>query len=594
MRRKKMSRSLAIKFFVMIALICFMLSIESPHLDAVEQKQESPSLLVIYSAKDGEINEHQRLLDMLLGHFSENIQFTSSNEITKSDLESKDYLFYYGEKKEVLPDLSKELINNFTGPVVAFGFNVEQLERFSFFETNSDKVVVNQAYITNDSTKSLEFIPQYIHDIEIVETENTEEVITATKKGNNFPLVVRHQEDFYFANHLLTDSFSILFAEGLHFVFERGGITFEENIQGYIRLEDIHPLVDPEPLMEIANILKEKQIPYMIAVIPIYTNPETGKQYRMSDSPKLLKVLKYMQDNGGSIILHGYTHQFRLSETGEGFEFWDVEHDMPVYHEPDSEVIIKTEEDFASKQAYEKYVAQQKAFEREYIEERVVKGIHELTNYGLYPLAFEAPHYTMSQNGYQVLSDYFSTYVGQLQISDEDWETMTSVPYISKPTILHGMELLPETIGYVDPNNLQAISQMMEKAEQNQFVRDGLVAGFYHPYLGVKRFNKLLENLEAYPHINWIDLKERDPHVQTTYAEIYTIEGEIVAEVNYIGMVRSSFEYITYHVNKVLTFILWCMAAIGIFAVISFIGHTIYSMLRKPKLSHSKKEEVYH
>src|SRR5690606_33332976 len=138
--------------------------------------------------------------------------------------------------------------------------------------------------------------------IEIVETEKTEEVITATKKGNNFPLVVRHQEDFYFANHLLTDPFSILFAEGLHFVFERGGLTFEENIQGYIRLEDIHPLVDPEPLMEIANILKEKKIPYMIAVIPIYTNPETGKQYGMSDSPKLLKVLKYMQDNGGSII----------------------------------------------------------------------------------------------------------------------------------------------------------------------------------------------------------------------------------------------------------------------------------------------------
>ena len=30
----------------------------------------------------------------------------------------------------------------------------------------------------------------------------------------------------------------------------------------------------------------------MLAVIPVYTNPETGKQYHFGDSPKLLKVLK--------------------------------------------------------------------------------------------------------------------------------------------------------------------------------------------------------------------------------------------------------------------------------------------------------------
>ena len=31
-----------------------------------------------------------------------------------------------------------------------------------------------------------------------------------------------------------------------------------------------------------------------------------------------------MQDDGAAIIMHGYTHQFYDSETGEGFEFWDV------------------------------------------------------------------------------------------------------------------------------------------------------------------------------------------------------------------------------------------------------------------------------
>lgn len=37
-----------------------------------------------------------------------------------------------------------------------------------------------------------------------------------------------------------------------------------------------------------------------------------------------------MQDDGAAIIMHGYTHQFYDSETGEGFEFWDVKTDQPI------------------------------------------------------------------------------------------------------------------------------------------------------------------------------------------------------------------------------------------------------------------------
>ena len=67
---------------------------------------------------------------------------------------------------------------------------------------------------------------------------------------------------------------------------------------GYIRLEDVHPLVDPEPVREIAKILKEKNIPYMVAVIPIYTDPESGEKHTFADSPELLKTLKEMQKDG--------------------------------------------------------------------------------------------------------------------------------------------------------------------------------------------------------------------------------------------------------------------------------------------------------
>ena len=88
-------------------------------------------------------------------------------------------------------------------------------------------------------------------------------------------------------------------------------------------------------------------------------------------------------------------------------------------------------------------------YEKEYIETKITSGIHELVKYGLYPLAFEAPHYTMSQNGYKILSEHFSTYVGQVQLSDKDWEIMDTALYSTSPTFFNGMQLLPETMGYV-------------------------------------------------------------------------------------------------------------------------------------------------
>src|SRR5699024_3537967 len=103
-----------------------------------EESKEEPELLLIYSAKDGEINEKQRILDNLLTHFSANIQIISSDEVKAADLTNVEYLFYYGEVKEKLPKETIQLINEFPGSVTIFGQNVEQFERFSFLEMGEE------------------------------------------------------------------------------------------------------------------------------------------------------------------------------------------------------------------------------------------------------------------------------------------------------------------------------------------------------------------------------------------------------------------------------------------------------------------------
>lgn len=559
----------------MVLVTFFLIGGWPTHVAAVSMESEqAPNLLVVYSSENGEVDEHQRLLDMLLGHFSDKITFKASTEVKEKDVAQADYLFYYGQQREALPGTLVELITKYDGVLVALGHNAEQLgDRFSFIEWTVDPAIIDRITVKDDQDKQLTFIPQYLLKINVIDEQQTETLFIGKKDGEEHPLFVRNRTNFYFASTLLKPPFTIAFAEMLHEVFTEKPLFGSETNLGYIRLEDIHPLVDPDHLMKIAHILAEKKIPYMIAVIPVYTNPVTQKQSHFSDSPKLLKALKFMQDNGGSIVLHGYTHQFRLSETGEGFEFWDVEHNMPIYHDQNDEVIVKTRDDFTSDYSYEQYIRSQKEIERAYIVERITKGVQELANYGLYPLAFEAPHYTMSQNGYKVLSDYFSTYVGQLQLSDEDWEIMSTAPYVTMPTFLHGMKLLPETLGFIQPESPKAIETMIDNARNYQFVRDGMVAGFYHPYLGVDLFIELLKELEKIPNVTWIDLKEMNNRVQTDYVDIKSENGEIIVDINRTGLFMSSFDYVSYHLHRIVFVILWMIAAIGSLAVITFFIH---------------------
>lgn len=393
--------------------------------------------------------------------------------------------------------------------------------------------------------------------------------------------MVKKENQYYYAVNTISSKKSILFGEVLHDIFN---VHHDTKHPAYIRLEDVHPLVDPNNLKQIGEILKEKNIPYMVAVIPVYTNPETGEKHHFSNSPKLLKVLKEMQRNGGSIVLHGYTHQFRDSETGEGFEFWDVEHNTPIYALPNEPFTLLKESNFDTKAEYESYIDNLKQFERDYIETKLTRGIQELVTYGLYPLAFEAPHYTMSQNGYTVVSEYFSTYVGHIQISDRDWKVMDTTPYITSPSFLNGMQLLPETLGYVKPDDSEAVQNMMKEAKRFQLTKDGMLAAFYHPYLGVEGFKELIEEMERLPNISWIDLKQMDLWVKADNVEIYTENGEIKADIDHIGLLLSSLDFPLYHINKIVEMIVWGMVYMGGLAIIAFIAFTIFLTSRKTKM----------
>ncbi|MFB6365363.1 DUF2334 domain-containing protein [Paenibacillus elgii] len=529
---------------------------------SAKEADEARKILVVYTTEDGTLSESVRNLDLLLGHFTRNVVFKSDEAVESDDLRDISHLVYYGAVPKSLPQQAVQLMGAYRGPVLAVGDNVGQLgERFSFV-SGEQKVEIHK--VSKQDSSSYDLL-EHTYPIAQIALRQGEAILQGWKGDQAFPLLAVDRNSFYFSAVNLDVPFLYYLGEGLYSFFR------EQPAAGrpaYIRLEDVHPQSDPELLKAAGEVLEEKGIPYMIALIPVYTNPVTHEQQRLKDMPKLVEVLRELQKRGASIVLHGYTHQYRQSETGEGFEFWDVENNAPIMDEPDREVTVRHRHDFPSKEAYESYVEKNRQFNESYTRHRLESGIKELTELGLYPFGFEAPHYTMSQEGYRVAAEYFQYVLGQVQLGDRDWQRMSTAPYVTAPAFLHGMTLLPETIGYYDAVSSSTAADTARKVRQMQFVSGGVIGMFYHPYLGADRLNEFLAAVESVPGLEWIDLKrlehkpsERFQAVDRTNTPlVMTAVTRPLPELGDMGVSQK---------------ILWGIAAVVALTVIAFLIYTL-------------------
>lgn len=474
------------------------------------------NVLVVYTNSQEQIDENVRNLDVLLGHFTTKINFISDKQVREEDIKGVTHLFYYGiSQQKVNPNFIK-LINHYDGTLIVIGHNVKQFEnRFSFMEAQ-DQIWVNSVSLYDQQEK--EFLEQRLPIYQISGNKEDVKVLLNAWKGDNaFPLFIQYGNTYYYASESLFNKFGTYFGESLYQVFN---IQTERKHLAYLRLEDVHPLSDPKFLREIGEYLWQKKIPYLIAVIPVYVDATNKQPIHLKDKPEIVDALTYMQNHGGSILLHGYTHKYKNNETGEGFEFWDVENDRPIFGLEGKNTALKQRHDFNSMQEYQDYLQSLYNFEENYIRDRIEKGIRELVDIGLYPLGFEPPHYTISLEGYKIVSQYFNGFFGQVQLSNSTWKIMGSSPYLTKPKMLNGMLLYPETIGYYDPNSLTPYQDIHEKLQLIKNTRNGMIGFFYHPFLGLTNLKPVIEDLEKVPNLEWIDIKQHKLKVTAPYLEM--------------------------------------------------------------------------
>ncbi len=256
-----------------------------------------------------------------------------------------------------------------------------------------------------------------------------------------------------------------------------------------VRLEDVGPTADPVKLREVIDYLYGQHVPFSVGVYPVHQGPGGDARIRLSERPELVAALAYATSHGGSLVMHGYTHQSEKrinpidGESGQDAEFY-------LSGLNSEQAIIPLGPVPGDSQAWAL--------------NRIDQGLAEFARAGLpRPSTYEFPHYMASPNGYLAAGRRFTRryeralyFPGLLSgrpvvDSQRSWQLF---PYAVRD--VYGAVVVPENLDYVTSDG-GSVPAMLAAARSNLVVRDGVASFFYHPFLGVGELPKVVDGIRA-------------------------------------------------------------------------------------------------
>jgi uncharacterized protein YdaL len=342
-----------------------------------------------------------------------------------------------------------------------------------------------------------------IMNLQITDPTKVTTVATAVRPdGTTFPWAVRSGNFTYVGEipyaYITSDDRYLAFSDML---FDVLGSTATEKHRGLVRIEDVGPDSDPTELKAIADYLSAQKVPFSVAVYPRYRDPKgannggKAQDYTLLSKPKVVAALKYMMARGGTLIMHGYTHQYGTvpnpydGVSANDFEFYSAHIDA------------------ADNVVYDGPVPGDSAA---WATGRMVSGELVFAAAGLgTPKTFEFPHYAASAVDYAAANTLYAQrydrglyFPGVLTGTKPDYTKQFGqfFPYTVRD--VYGTVVVPENIGNVEPepfNNHppRLPADLLASSNRNLVVRDGVASFFYHPYLGTSHLQTLVTGIKA-------------------------------------------------------------------------------------------------
>ncbi len=472
-------------------------------------------VLIVYEGKDSPSNPARGdglQLFQLLGHFDLQKSIVAADDYKIGESSKFDYLFFTGFSNDCTPpDKFLDDAFNFKGTLIWLGNGIIAMnshhnleDKYGFIPERLDSTTGYESVVTTNRNFKFTKGDHYLTIISISDRSKAEVLANAVAPDHVISPYAIHSGNLYlfgdspFSYMGPTDRY-LFFAEKLHDILhqEHGEIH-----PALIRIEDVHPLEDPDNIRKISDLLYSEGVPFLIAVVPFYVDPSNNERVSLSDKPDMVDALRYAEAHGATIVMHGDTHQYH-GVTASDFEFWDEAGNRPI------------RDDNAA-----------------YVQQKLETGIEELMRNGVYPLAWETPHYGASEIDYAAIAKVFSTTIEQ-RIVMNDLDYSQFFPYVINQD-MYGEKIIPENLGYVplgtSKEEEQGVQDILTAAKANLYVRDGYATAFIHPFMPLKLLKEIVDGVRDLGY-TYIDLKDSSNLVKLPDRAIVSGKASIACSI---------------------------------------------------------------
>lgn len=488
-------------------------------------------------------NEYSILLRNLLGHFPEYRQVSAAIEdYRKGQLDECEASFYIGSwfenaipqaflddfattRRNVAwlgysiwklgPEKMRALLGHEYSHLTTLDWNQRDAQgRPTFFKTIHYKGEQFRKY--GEFSKQDPKVFHAAWEMSALKTVSPEAEVLATAEHNGnqqtLPYAIRMKNRFYFTDipfSYLHESDRYLVFCDLLFDILGAKPRHEGKRPAVFRIEDVSSEVNRANLLALGRLLKEEKIPFHVALIPVFADPNEvsdvvthGREFPLTNDLALVQTLGKLRDLGGKFIWHGVTHQHGSMKnpftgmSGDDFEFWDVVNNKP-FPEDSPHWLLN----------------------------RLDRGWDILNRAGIHPKIWEVPHYQASALDYQLFARLFDWHIGRIIYFDQK---TTGLPVTFSPRLryaesglassaerkaqlgrvkveyrgnpvgqffpyeiygdTYGQKLFPENLGNPSfstefGSKPRSIAEMLEDARRNLVIRDAWASFFFHPYI---------------------------------------------------------------------------------------------------------------
>lgn len=450
----------------------------------------------------------------LSGHFG---TYTprKATEYTAGEMSNYSAVIYIGSTwDEPLPNAFLDDVYKGTTPVLWINDNIWELtnratpaafkDKYGWMWSQMDQSDVTQVRYKGQTLLRDPNNPKGIMDYSSIDTSKVTVLADAVRPdGTTFPWALRSGNLTYvgenpFAYIGENDRYLIL----SDLLFDLLAPNTPERHRAMVRLEDVGPDSNPQELRAAADYLSSQGVPFSFGVYTIYKDPlNLGtlniNTLRMRDSKDVVSAINYMISKGGTMIMHGYSHQYDAianpysGVSGDDFEFFTSHIDAANNVVLDGPVPVDSTTWALS---------------------RVDAATNEFKASKLpVPTIFEFPHYAGSGTDYRAIGTRFTTryerslyFTGALTGGPDGTDVNKMVgqffPYVVND--VYGTKVLPENLGNYEPEMVnnhppRSAQQMVDSAKRNLVVRDGFASFFYHPYYGIANLKATVEGIKA-------------------------------------------------------------------------------------------------